>query len=123
MWQPPEEQMKMLVGLSGKLFTIASTAAAFILDRKHIAPAERTAILLDRISPTDSKHPVSRVFDPCYWKQLLANTTSAMSAQVRCNHRWYHLESLGGPAFAATLLSRSKRLTKRNVIRRDIVDA
>jgi hypothetical protein len=66
-WQPTEEQMKMLVGMSGKLFIIASTATNFILDRKHVAPAKRVATLLDGISPKDfsgSHH--TRIMDDVY---------------------------------------------------------
>ena len=72
-WRPTKEQMSILVGLSGKLFIIASTAASFILDRKHMAPAERTAILLDGISPTDfsgSKH--TTIMDDVYTRILYA---------------------------------------------------
>lgn len=72
-WQLTKEQLKMLVGMSGKLFIIASTAASFILDRKHIAPAERIALLLDGISPRDfsgSKH--TTIMDGVYIRILRA---------------------------------------------------
>ena len=58
-WRPTEEQVKMLVGISGKLFIIARTAAEFILDSKHAQPAKRIATLLHGVSPTTflgSKH-------------------------------------------------------------------
>jgi hypothetical protein len=66
-WRPSEEQMQMLVGMSGKLFIIASTAASFILDRKHVAPAKRIATLLGNVSPKDfsgSKH--TTIMDDVY---------------------------------------------------------
>ena len=72
-WQPSEEQMKMLVGMSGKLFIIASTAIRFILDHKHISPAKRIAKLLDGISPNDfsgCKHTI--IMDEVYLKILRA---------------------------------------------------
>jgi len=52
-WQPTKEQMEILVGMSGKLFIIAATTTAFILDRKQADPARRLAILLDGVSVMD----------------------------------------------------------------------
>lgn len=52
-WQPTEEQMDMLVGMSDKLFILAVMAANFILDRKHVDPDKRLAILLDSVSAID----------------------------------------------------------------------
>ncbi len=52
-WQPAEEQKKMLVGMSGKLFIVASTTARFILDEKRLAPAKQLETLLKGVSPTD----------------------------------------------------------------------
>jgi len=58
-WQPTTEQMDALVGISGKLFIVAATAASFILDGKHVDPAKRLAVLLRGVSDVDfygSKH-------------------------------------------------------------------
>jgi hypothetical protein len=75
--------MKMLVGMSGKLFIIASTAADFILEPKHVAPAKRIATLLDNVSPKDfsgSKHPM---MDDIYTRIIRA-------AQPDPIHDWIH---------------------------------
>ena len=68
-WRPTKEQVKMLVGMSGKLFIIARTAADFILDPRHAEPAKRIAMLLDGVSPTTfsgSKHVT--VMDDVYMR-------------------------------------------------------
>jgi len=72
-WQPTAEQMDALVGISGKLFIIAATAASFILDGKHIDPAKRLAVLLHGVSDIDfygSKHTTA--MDEVYMKIIRA---------------------------------------------------
>jgi hypothetical protein len=49
-WQPTEKQKKILTGMSGKLFIIASTAAAFILDGRRLDPAQQLSKLIDGVS-------------------------------------------------------------------------
>jgi len=53
LWQPTEGEKKILVGMSGKLFVIASTAVKFILDSRRLAPAEQLATLLNGVSLQD----------------------------------------------------------------------
>jgi len=72
-WQPTTEQVKMLVGMSGKLFIIARTAADFILDPRHAKPQKRIAALLDGVSPTTflgSKH--ATIMDDVYMRIIRA---------------------------------------------------
>jgi hypothetical protein len=71
-WQPTEEQMRMLVGMSGKLFIIASTAADFILKSKHVAPAKRIATLLDGVSPKDFSGSKQPLMDDIYTRIIRA---------------------------------------------------
>jgi len=49
-WQPTEQQKAMLIGISGKLFIIASTVVDFILDTKRLDPDAQLAKLLDGVS-------------------------------------------------------------------------
>lgn len=73
LWQPTREQVKTLIGMSGKLFIIARTAADFILDPRHAEPAKRIASLLDGVSPTTfsgSKH--STIMDNVYMRIICA---------------------------------------------------
>ena len=46
------DQMKILVGMSGKLFIIARTASDFILDPRQVDPANRITSVIDGASPT-----------------------------------------------------------------------
>lgn len=72
-WQPTKEEMKMLIGMSGKLFIIASTAINFILDRKRVAPAKQIETLLKGVSPKDfsgSRH--TRIMDSVYMQIIRA---------------------------------------------------
>ena len=46
------DQMKILVGMSAKLFIIARTASDFILDPRQVDPANRIATVIDGASPT-----------------------------------------------------------------------
>ena len=72
-WQPTEGQKEKLVGISGKLFIIASTAAPFILDSKQLDPAKQFALLLDGVSSTDfsgSKH--TTIMDHVYMQIIHA---------------------------------------------------
>jgi len=72
-WQPTTEQLKILVGMSGKLFIIARTAADFILDPRHAQPAKRIATLLDGVSATafsSSKHSI--IMDDVYMRIIRA---------------------------------------------------
>ena len=72
-WQLTEQQMELLVGISGKLFIIAATAVNFILDTKHAAPAKRAATLLDGVSVKDfsgSRHLT--IMDAVYMRIIRA---------------------------------------------------
>ena len=72
-WQPTEEEKKILVGMSGKLFIIASTAAAFILDAKRLAPAKQLATLINGVSQEDfSGSKRTTVMDGVYMQILRA---------------------------------------------------
>ena len=72
-WRPSGEQKERLVGISGKLPIIASTAASFILDPRQLDPARQLALLLDGVSPTDfsgSRH--TTIMDHMYTQIIKA---------------------------------------------------
>jgi hypothetical protein len=77
-WQPSENEMKILVGMSGKLFIIACTAADFILESIHADPAKQVAKLLDGVSPASfsgSKH--ATILDDVYMRIIRAAQPNA----------------------------------------------
>jgi len=53
LWQPTTQQTETLVGMAGKLFIVASTAASFILDRHQLDPGKQIALLLNGVSSAD----------------------------------------------------------------------
>jgi len=52
-WEPAEEDMRVLVGICGTLFILASTAVRFILDSKQPNPAGHLSRLLKGVSRQD----------------------------------------------------------------------
>lgn len=72
LWELTEKQMILLVGVSGKLFIVASTAADFILDPKRAAPAKRIAALLDGVSPNDFSGSKYAIMDDVYTRIIRA---------------------------------------------------
>src|ERR1700733_10774310 len=71
-WRPTPGQMDALVCMSGKLFIIASTAAAFVLDRKQLAPKEQLDILLSGLSSKDSSGSRHTFLDDMYMQIIRA---------------------------------------------------
>jgi len=72
-WRPSEEQKERLVGISGKLFIIASTAASFILDPRQLDPARQLTLLLDGVSPTNfSGSKYTTIMDHMYMQIIKA---------------------------------------------------
>jgi len=83
-WQPTTEQLKTLVGMSGKLFIIARTAVDFILDPRPAEPAERIATLLHGVLPTtfsNSKH--TTIMDEVYMRIIRAAQPDPADSWVR----------------------------------------
>jgi len=72
-WKPAKGDMGVLIGISGTLFIIASTAVKFILDSKRSDPPKQLSRLLKGVSRRDfsgSKH--TTVLDSFYTQILLA---------------------------------------------------
>ena len=70
-WQATKEEKNILVGMSGKLFIIASTVAAFILDAKRLAPAKQLVTLLNGVSRKDfSGSERTTIMDQVYMQIL-----------------------------------------------------
>jgi len=101
-WQPTDEQKNALVQMSGKLFIIASTAAAFILDDKQLAPAKQLDILLVDLSLRDFSGSRHTFLDDMYmqiiraarpepvgswvdWFQIIVGTITLLQDPLPCN--------------------------------------
>ena len=84
LWRPTIEQVEMLVGMSGKLFIIARTAADFILDPWHAEPAEMIGILLDGVSSVTFSGPKhATIMDDVYMQIIRAAKPNPAGDWVR----------------------------------------
>ena len=81
-WQPTPGQMDALVCMSGKLFIIASTAAAFILDGIQLAPKEQLNILLSGLSSKDFSGSQHTFLDDMYMQIIRAACPEQMGSWV-----------------------------------------
>ena len=81
-WQPTPDQMDALVCMSGKLFIIASTAAAFVLDGIQLAPKEQLDILLSGLSSKDFSGSRHTFLDDMYMQIIRAACPEQMGSWV-----------------------------------------
>jgi hypothetical protein len=81
-WQPTETQKRILIGMSGKLFIVASTAVNFILDGQQLAPAEQLNTLISGISPRDYSGSHHTFLDHMYMRILCAACPKPIGAWV-----------------------------------------
>ena len=87
--------------MTGKLFIIASNPRHFHPDRKHLASAERIAMLLDGVSPEDFSGTTA--IDGVYMRVIRAAQPAGF---IDCKHLsarllFYMILSLAGAGAAA----------------------